>query len=160
MTKIKVTMAGLNKGAIHQARDAILEEAKGTGVEIDTTDWGPTDPHDVRNLLTDDPVDDPSTLWLQALPTDSLWDLHGEACRRILKEHNLFPKFHGASIHLTLRYGSAIKDMLLQINYPNGVVVAMQSESAPPAIVHSAPFSYDPYNDYYTEVYNERITHE
>lgn len=157
MTKIIVTLVGLDEPPVQQAYEAILDEATGTGVEIDHIEYGPTDPHDARNILVGDPVEDATSLWLQAVPDDTIWDFHGEACRRIVEEIDQFPKFHGRTVTLTLRYGSEIKEMLMQIDYPDHVAVTMDTEDAPPAVVHSAPFSYDPFNDYYTEVYDEYV---
>lgn len=88
-----------------------------------------------------------------SLVPESLWNIHGEACRRILEEEQSHPVLYGKNVTLTLRMGVGVREMVMGVEYPEGVVVQLKTKGTPPTVVHSAPFSYDPYNDYYTEVY-------
>lgn len=154
MTKMNVLLASLNQTSVRQARERLEAEGADAGIEVDFIENTTVTPTDLKKSLTGENVD-PTKLWILDLPEESRWDFHGEACRRIIDEDDNRPKIYGRTVSLTLRYGANVRDFVMSTNYPTNVVVILSLEEAPPAVVHSAPFSYDPYHEYYTEFHEE-----
>lgn len=153
MTTVKVTMASLEERSVESAYQEVCNLLQSDSVGFGVAEWGPTTPHDARNILIGESVEDPNSLWLGEFPDDNLWDIHGECCRLIVDEKDSHPKILGRTLNIDDRYDVDLKGILTGVGYPEDVMVALKQKGTPPAVIHSAPFSYDPYNDYYTEVY-------
>ena len=60
-------------------------------------------------------------------------------------------KIHGRSFRFFVREGEATTSLVTEFDFPDAVVVEVSTSASLSSVVHRAPFSYDPAQDYKAE---------